>query len=92
MCYKILAWCLGNVGDAGALGPTHLNEWEDEPHGEVREPVDTASDHVGGWPGGLQEDLSDEQGRDGTCEREDKGMRERHEKEGMERRRKWEDR
>lgn len=59
----------GDAGDAGALGPTHLNEWEDEPHGEVREPVDAASDHVGGWPGGLQEDLSDEQGRDGTCER-----------------------
>lgn len=57
---------LGDVGDAGALGPTHLNEWEDETHDEVREPVDAASDHVGGRPGGLQEDLGDEQGRDGT--------------------------
>lgn len=54
------------MGDAGASGPTHLNEREDEPHGEVREPVDAASNHVGGWPGGLQEDLSDEQSRDGT--------------------------
>ena len=64
----------------------HLNEGEDEPHSEVREPVDTASDHVGGWPGGLQEDLSDEQGRDGACGREDRGMRERHDREGVQRR------
>lgn len=82
MCYNVLAWWLGDVGDAGALGATHLNEGEDEPHSEVREPVDTPSDHVGGWPGGLQEDLSDEQGRDGTCGRADRGMRERHDRDG----------
>ena len=86
MCYNALAWWLGDVGDAGALGATHLNEGEDEPHSEVREPVDTASDHVGGWPGGLQEDLSDEQGRDGACGREDRGMRERNYREGVQRR------
>jgi hypothetical protein len=47
-------------------GCTHLNERKDQAHGEVGEPVDTATHHEGGWPGGLQEDLSDEQSGDGT--------------------------
>lgn len=50
----------------GPSGCTYLNEWEDQAHGEVGEPVDAAPHHVGGWPGGLQEDLGDEQRGDGA--------------------------
>lgn len=50
----------------GPPGPTHLNEREDQAHGEVGKPVDTATHHEGRRPGGLQEDLRDEQRGDGT--------------------------
>lgn len=50
----------------GPRGHTYLNEGEEQAHGEVGEPVDAAPHHEGGWPGGLQEDLGDEQRGDGT--------------------------
>ena len=43
-----------------------MDEWEDQAHSEVREPVNSTRHHVGSWPGGLQEDLGDEQCGDGT--------------------------
>lgn len=63
---KVLDLLLEYFGPLGPLGGTYLNEWEDQAHSEVGEPVDTAPHHVGGRPGGLQEDLGDEQCGDRT--------------------------
>ena len=52
--------------DEAVSSEAHLDEWEDQAHSEVREPVNSTRHHVGSWPGGLQEDLGDEQCGDGT--------------------------
>lgn len=50
----------------GPPGRTYLDEGEDQAHGEVGQPVHASPHHEGRRPGGLQEDLGDEQRGDGT--------------------------
>lgn len=67
---KVFPLLLEDFVIQGPQGHTYLNEGEEQAHGEVGEPVDTASHHEGRRPGGLQEDLGDEQRRDGALGKE----------------------
>lgn len=72
---KVLAVLLADFINAGSSqGHTYLNEGEDQAHSEVGEPVDAAPHHEGGRTGGLQEDLSDKQRRDGTLGEEEEEL------------------